>query len=324
MPDTRYPAPPFDVELAAVLTVLADQVPSTLPREALDFMRSIKHPTPPIEQLLGGRAITHEERVVPGPAGEPDITLSIFTRIDHTPGGPGIYNIHGGGMVQGDRFVGVEQVLDWVEEFDAVGVSVEYRLAPENPDPAPVSDCYAGLVYFAEHADELGFDADRILIIGGSAGGGLAAGTTLMARDKGGPKLFAQVIACGMLDDRNETISSHQIDGIGVWDRTSNDTGWFALLGDRLQTDDVSIYAAPGRATDLSGLPQTYMDAGSAEVFRDEVVAYASKIWAAGGICELHIWPGGFHGFDGMAPHAAISRTSVEMRHNWVRRVFGA
>lgn len=323
MPDTRYPAPPFDVELAAALTVLADQVPSTLPREALAFMRAIPRPTPPIEQLLGGRAIVHEERVVPGPAGEPDITLSIFTRTDHTPGGPGVYNIHGGGMVQGSRFDGIEQVLAWVDEFDAVGVSVEYRLAPENPDPAPVSDCYAGLVYIAEHSDELGFDADRILIVGGSAGGGLAAGTALMARDKGGPKLFAQMIACGMLDDRNETISSHQIDGIGVWDRTSNDTGWFALLGDRLQTDNVSIYAAPGRATDLSGLPQTYLDAGSAEVFRDEVVAYASKIWAAGGICELHIWPGGFHGFDGLAPHAAVSRASVEMRYNWVRRVFG-
>lgn len=323
MSDTIHPAPPFDVELAAVLTVLADVVPSTLPRDALSFIRDIKLPTQPIEQLLSGRAIEHEERVVPGPDGEPDITLSIFTRTGHAAGGPGVYNIHGGGMVQGDRFVGIEQVLDWVEEFDAVAASVEYRLAPEHPDPAPVSDCYAGLTYFADHAAELGFDADRLLIIGGSAGGGLAAGTTLLARDRGGPALYAQVIMCGMLDDRNETISSHQIDGIGVWDRTSNDTGWFALLGDRLQTGDVSIYAAPGRATDLSGLPQTYMDAGSAEVFRDEVVAYASKIWAAGGICELHIWPGGFHGFDGMAPHAALSRASVETRHNWVRRVLG-
>lgn len=102
MPDTRYPAPPFDVELAAVLTVLADQVPPSLPREALAFMRAIEYPTPSVEQLLDGRAIRHEERVVPGPAGEPDITLSIFARIDHTPGGPGIYNIHGGGMVQGN------------------------------------------------------------------------------------------------------------------------------------------------------------------------------------------------------------------------------
>lgn len=324
MSSTQYPQPPFDVELGAVLTVLAGQVPSTLPREALPSLRANPYPSPPIDQTLRNRNIVHEERLVPGPAGEPDITLSIFTRKDHVPGGPGIYNIHGGGMIQGDRFLGVEQILDYVEEFDAVAVSVEYRLAPEHPDPAPVSDCYAGLIYFAEHADELGFDADRILIIGGSAGGGLTADTTLMARDKGGPALFAQVIMCGMLDDRNETFSSHQIDGVGVWDRTSNDTGWYALLGERLHTDEVSIYAAPGRATDLAGLPQTYMDAGSAEVFRDEVVAYASKIWAAGGICELHIWAGGFHGFDGLAPHAAVSRASVETRHNWIRRVLGA
>ena len=100
-----------------------------------------------------------------------------------------------------------------------------------------------------------------------------------------------------MLDDRNDSVSARQIDGVGVWDRTSNDTGWTALLGDRRGTDDVSVYSAPGRALDLSGLPPAYLEAGSAEVFRDETVAFAGRIWEAGGSAELHVWAGGFHGF---------------------------
>ncbi len=224
-------------------------------------------------------------------------------------------------MVIGDRFGGVD--LEWVQRFDAVAISVEYRLAPEHPDPAPVRDCYAGLVWTAAHAGELGFDPERLIIAGGSSGGGLAAGTALMARDQGGPALAAQILLCPMLDDRNETISSHQIDGIGLWDRRSNDAGWDALLGNRRQTDQVSIYAAPARATDLSGLPPAYIDCGSAEVFRDEDVAYASAIWAAGGIAELHVWAGGFHAFDGMAPEAAVSVAAREMRTRFVARILG-
>jgi acetyl esterase/lipase len=123
-----------------------------------------------------------------------------------------------------------------------------------------------------------------------------------------------------MLDDRNETVSSHQYDGFGPWDRGSNDTGWDAYLGDRRRTADVPIYAAPARATDLSNLPPAFIDVGSAEVFRDEDVAYASQLWADGGSCELHVWPGGFHGFDLGAPGAALTRAMIETRNAWLRR----
>ncbi|CAN5536680.1 alpha/beta hydrolase [soil metagenome] len=318
-----HPAPPFDVELGAVLAAVGELLPSTLTPEMIVPMRSASV-TPPVEELLADRPIEHIERSIPGPSGAPDLIISIFRRIDHVAGGPGIYHTHGGGMIIGDRFTGVDVILEWVELMDAVAVSVEYRLAPENPDPAPVEDCYAGLVWTAEHADELGFDADRLIIAGGSAGGGLAAGVTLMARDKGGPALAGSALIYPMIDDRNQTVSSHQIIGIGVWDRGSNDTGWDAYLGDRRHTDAVSIYAAPARATDLSGLPPTYIDCGTAEVFRDEDVAYASAIWAAGGDCELHVWPGGFHGFDLMAPQAALSLLMREARTRWVRRILGA
>ena len=313
--------PPYDPELAAVLEVVNETLPSTLTTAMIEPMRSVSV-TPPIEEVLASRDVTHRELTVPGYEGA-DLTVSVFARSDHTAAGPGIYHTHGGGMIIGDRFTGIEVMLDWVEQLDAVCVSVEYRLAPEFPDPYLVEDCYAGLTWTAEHAEELGIDPTRLVIAGGSAGGGLAAGTTLLARDRSGPALAGQVLIYPMLDDRNQTVSSQQYDGVGIWDRSSNETGWTALLGERRGTDDVSIYAAPAWATDLSGLPPTFVDVGSAEVFRDECVAYASQIWADGGVAELHVWPGGFHGFDAMAPQAAVAQAMLAARTSWVARLLG-
>jgi acetyl esterase/lipase len=124
-----------------------------------------------------------------------------------------------------------------------------------------------------------------------------------------------------MLDDRNDSFSSHQMEGLGIWDRTANDTGWTALLGSSRGTADVSPYAAPARATDLSGLPPALIEVASAETFRDEDIAYASRIWAAGGVAELHVWPGGFHSFDGFAPTAQISQEAKSARLRWLRRL---
>ncbi len=276
---TAASRPPFDPELAAVLTVLREQLPPTITPDMIGPMREADV-TPPIEDILDKRLETaHRETTVPGYEGA-DLTVSIFTRRDHTAPGPGFFHTHGGGMIIGDRFTGIDVMLDWVERFDGVCVSVEYRLAPEFPDPYPVEDCYAGLVWTADHAAELGIVPARLLIAGASAGGGLAAGTTLLARDRSGPKLLGQVLIYPMIDDLNDTVSAHQIVGEGLWDRTSNETGWNALLGKRRGTDDVSIYAAPSRATDLAGLPPAFIDVGTAEVFRDEDVAYASAIWA--------------------------------------------
>ncbi|MER6925394.1 alpha/beta hydrolase fold domain-containing protein, partial [Streptomyces spiralis] len=132
---------------------------------------------------------------------------------------------------------------------------------------------------------------------------------------------LGQMLMSPMLDDRNDTPSARQMAGAGLWDRTANETAWTALLGDRRGGPDVSPYAAPARAQDLSGLPPAFLDVGSAETFRDEVVSYASRIWRAGGVAELHVWPGGFHGFDGIAPRAALSQTAQAARMDWLRRL---
>jgi acetyl esterase/lipase len=123
-----------------------------------------------------------------------------------------------------------------------------------------------------------------------------------------------------MLDDRQCTPSS-RLEGLAVWSAESNAFGWRSYLGDRYGTDDVPATAAPARATDLSGLPPAFIDVGSADSFRDEDVDDAIRIWRAGGIAELHVWPGGFHGFDGMVPTAGISTAAVAARANWLRRL---
>jgi acetyl esterase/lipase len=228
-------------------------------------------------------------------------------------------------MVMGtNRGQGATDVLEAAAELGLAVVSVEYRLAPENPHPAPVEDCYAGLLWTVEHADELGIDPGRIVVSGASAGGGLAAATALLARDRGGPVLLGQLLLCPMLDDRNDSYSARQMAGLGIWDRGFNQFGWTSLLGEAQGGPDVSPYAAPARATDLSGLPPAFIDVGSAETFRDEAVEYASRIWRAGGVAELHVWPGGFHGFVLMAPQAALSQTAKAAIGPWLRRIVGA
>ncbi|SEG82355.1 Acetyl esterase/lipase [Thermomonospora echinospora] len=318
----RMPPPPFDPELAAALEVIREHVPPSIRLETLDTMRQLRRQLGPSdEDLRRDGAFDVTERRVPGPQGAPDVSLLICRPTGATAPLPAVYYVHGGGMIMGDNRTGIEEPLDWARELGLVLVSVEYRLAPDHPHPAPVEDCYAGLVWTAGNAAELGIDPDRLIVAGTSAGGGLAAALALMVRDRGGPTPAGQVLLCPMLDDRNETPSSHQMEGLGIWDRNSNDTGWTALLGESRGGPDVSPYAAPARAEDLSGLPPTFIDVGSAETFRDEDVAYATRIWQAGGQAELHVWPGGFHGFDMLAPHAALSQDARAARLRWLRRL---
>ncbi|MCX4766900.1 alpha/beta hydrolase [Streptomyces sp. NBC_01275] len=321
---TVPPPPPFDPELAAALELIKDMISPAMTPEDIETVRQ----GPGIamsaaqDMTLDG-AFEIEDRTVPGPEGAPDISLLICRPTSPAPARPRpvVYHVHGGGMVLGNNRVGTIGALAWAKELDLVVVSVEYRLAPEHPYPAPVEDVYAGLLWTAEHAEELGADPERIVIAGASAGGGLSAALALLLRDRKGPQALGQLLMCPMLDDRNDTPSSHQMAGLGIWDRTANDTGWGALLGADRGGPDVSPYAAPARAEDLSGLPPAFLDVGSAETFRDEVVTYASRIWQAGGVAELHVWPGGFHGFEGFAPQARISRSAGAAQLDWLRRL---
>lgn len=306
----------FDPELRAALAVVGGVFPPTVTPDLIPFMRR-SYASPPRAELLAGRQVHVEDCEVPGWGATLEASI---VRPSGGVSGAGILLLHSGGMMFGDRFSGADHALDWVEQFGAVLVTVDYRLAPEHPDPVPFEDCYATLEWFASHARELGVRADRILVAGASAGGGIAAGVALAARDRGGPLLCGQLLDYPMLDDRGATPSTFAFDGVGVWDRVSNETGWRALLGDRVGGPDVSAYAAPARAEDLRGLPRAFIDVGSAEIFRDEAIDYARGLWAAGGDAELHVWPGAFHACDIFAAHTTISRAMIHAREDWLRR----
>ncbi len=315
--------PPFDSELGAVLASVRELLPPSVTAELIPAIREGDGVTALTVDLTRDGLVGLEELDVPGPEGAPDVSLLVMRPGSAVAGGPAVYFIHGGGMVAGNNQSHLEYILDTAVEIGAVVVSVEYRLAPEHPDPAPVEDCYAGLVWTHANADRLGIDPDRIMVGGVSAGGGLAAGVALLARDREGPPLVAQLLVCPMLDDRFVTPSSGELVGEGVWDSVSNTTGWTALLGERCGGDDVSVYAAPARASDLTGLPPAFVDVGSVETFRDEDVDYATRLSQAGVSTELHVWPGGFHGFELLAPTAALSMAASATRAAWVRRTLG-
>jgi acetyl esterase/lipase len=316
--------PEIDPELRPLLDLLpaANLGPDTLAQ-----VRGLAATTAEgVESLLtSGRTVDRRDLAVTAPDGT-SVPLTVLSPpgLDRSTPAPCVFWVHGGGMVLGDRFSNIDIPLEWLDELGAVVVTVDYRLAPEASGTALVEDCYAGLVWVAEHAADLGIDPARLVVAGTSAGGGLAAGVALLARDRGTPDLAAQVLVCPMLDHRNDTGSSHQFaEGPATWNQAMNAFGWRSLLGESPETE-VSQYVSPARAGDLSGLPPAYIDVGSAEVFRDEDASYASRIWAAGGHAELHVWAGGFHGFDALVPGAQVSIAARRTRADWLRRVLEA
>ena len=195
-------------------------------------------------------------------------------------------------------------------------VSVEYRLAPEHPHPAPVQDCYSALKWMAQNADELAFDLDRLAVVGGSAGGGLTIATTMMARDMGFPRICFQMPLYPMIDDRNETPSSYEIMDVGIWDREGNIEAWEWYLGGNPADD----YAAPARAENLAGLPPTFIDVGELDLFRDEDIQFAARLIQAGVPTELHVYPGAYHASEVFAPEAALSKSILARRRGLTTR----
>lgn len=230
---------------------------------------------------------------------------------------PAIYHVHGGGMILGSVASFTSAIVARARSYNLPIFSIEYRLAPENPHPVPVNDCYAGLEWLYKNASGLGVDCKRIMVLGESAGGGLAAGVTLMARDKGlSPPVAYQMLIYPMLDDRNLQ-PQPRIEPHTKWRSDDNKTGWGALLGEAAGQDcEVAghQYAAPARAQDLSGLPPTYIDVGHLDFFVKEDIEYAARLLAAGVPVELHVYPGLPHDFEAIGSGARIVKSALENR----------
>jgi acetyl esterase/lipase len=269
---------------------------------ALRVLRSL--PAPPIAVPTG---VEVESRTIPTDDGHP-LRVVLYERRDRSKPTGALVWIHGGGMVIGTPEQGNAMCGRWADELGILVVSVDYRLAPEEPFPAGLDDCYTALRWLHANADELGVDPARVAVGGDSAGGGLAAGLSQLARDRGGPAICFQLLVYPMLDDRTVLRTDHDGRGTFIWTPGSNRFGWTAYLGRPPTEDDARPYAAPARGEDLAGLPPAWIGVGDLDLFHDEDVEYAARLEAAGVPCDLYLEPGMYHGADAIRPGAPTSR----------------
>ncbi len=230
---------------------------------------------------------------------------------------PAVVYFHGGGRIAGklDHYDGVIQ--HYVGETGTPMLLVDYRLAPEHPGSTAQEDGLVAIKWLMANADELRVDENRIGVMGDSGGGGVAAGTAILAREHD-VHIAQQILVYPMLDDRN-TSPDPQLEGLVTWSHDTNWTGWNAVLGDTIGTDDVSPVAAPGRLENFDGLPSAYIEVGDLDIFRDESIAFAQGLFRAGIKCELHVNAGIMHGHDMLSFDMDVTQRSLAARCRAIR-----
>lgn len=304
----------FDPELAPWISMLPSfdfTDIATLRNADESMMEHLPRYDPPVP-------LTIRDMVVPG---EPDVPVRVYAPADQEGPLPGLLYIHGGGFILGNITMFDGDAKRIAAEVGAVVVSVEYRLAPENPFPAGLDDCYAALIWTAKSAVELGIDPARLAVGGDSAGGGLSAAVALLARDRGGPELCLQYLGIPELDDRLDTPSMRAYHDTPLWHRPAAEFSWDSYLGGPgvRGTEGVSPYAAPARMADLSGLPPTFVNVCQFDPLRDEGIAYAQRLAQANVPTELVLYPGTFHG-SGMIAQAAVNTRIINDQLAALRR----
>ncbi|MDL9949041.1 alpha/beta hydrolase [Gordonia sp. ABSL11-1] len=299
--------PTLDPEFASAVAALPGGVSFTDVQAARASFERLIAPT---LAELAYDGVSVSRLTVPGLDGAPDVEIRFFTPADRETTVPLLVWIHGGGFVIGRAEHDDPLAVDLVRRLGIGVASVEYRRAPEHPFPAALDDCYAVLIHVHTHAHDFGIDADRIAVGGQSAGGGLAAGLALRARDDGAVPIVFQLLDIPELDDRLGTPSMTRFVDTPIWHRPNAALSWRYYLGDAYtgpQDSDVPSYAAPARATDLSGLPPAYVATMELDPLRDEGIEYALAMLRAGVSVELHSYPGTFHG-SGLFRTAAVSK----------------
>lgn len=246
-----------------------------------------------------------ERREVPATGADPAVPVYVYAPPSPAPGlRPAVLWIHGGGLVVGHPIAYHDICRRLARQLDAVVVSVDYRLAPADPFPAGLEDCYRALRWVHDTAVDLGVDPARVAVAGDSAGGGLTAAVSQVALDRGGPPIAFQAMKYPMLDDRSVLRADHDGRGSFVWTPASNAYAWGAYLGHPVTEDEDRPYAAAARRADLTGLPPAWIGVGDLDLFHDEDVAYAERLRAAGVPCDLLVVPGMYHGAEGLVAKA--------------------
>ncbi|MBT2186446.1 alpha/beta hydrolase [Sphingobium nicotianae] len=307
------------------LTAMLDVFPGiTLSTETIVAMRAQMGTMAMPRDTYARPHVTIEDRTVPGPDGAPDVPVTLYRPTDATGKVPVLLYLHGGGYVMGTAESSGAGAVRTADEVKCLVVSVDYRLAPETKAPGAAEDAHAVLAWLNKEAAALGIDTDRIAIGGDSAGGGLAAATALLARDKGLYKLCFQLLVYPMLDDRTAA-NGAQNPHVGdfIWQHDHNVFAWTAYLGAAPGGDDVSPYAAAARAKDLAGLPPAYISVGALDLFLEEDMAYAARLAAAGVPTELHVYPGAYHAFEFNAESDVSIRAEADKRRA-LKRAFAA
>lgn len=310
----------LDPQLAAVA--------AAIPRVDLSDLASARE----AEQLMIGHLPEYESRIplsikdvtVPGRHGTVDVPVRIYAPAERSAPLPGLLYLHGGAYVLGGLWTGDSAARGLVERAGVIVVAVDYRLAPEHPYPAGLDDSYAALTWAAEKGAEYGIDRERLGVLGESAGGGLAAALSLLARDRRGPSLIAQFLDAPTIDDRLDTPSMTALPDTPTWQAVNSPHSWRYYLEGTAEPGgaDVPTYAAPARAavTDLAGLPPAFVTAYQIDPTRDEGLDYARLLVRAGVPTEIHHYSHAFHGAH-VIPGTAIGTRMIDDRVEAIRRM---
>lgn len=310
-----------DPELAAMLDVFPGIV---LSHDTIVAMREQMGSMALPREAYVRPSVTIEQRNVPGHDGAPDVPVILYRPANAKGKLPVLLHLHGGGYVMGQAESSGAGNVRTADDVGCLVVSVDYRLAPETIAPGAAEDAHAVLAWLNKEAATLDIDTDRIAVGGDSAGGGLAAATALLARDKGLYKLCFQLLVYPMLDDRTaaEGAGNPHV-GDFIWQHDHNVFAWTAYLGAKPGSAGVSPYAAPARAENLAGLPPTYISVGALDLFLEEDMAYAARLAAAGVPMELHVYPGAYHAFEFNAESDVSIRAEADKRRA-LKRAFSA
>ncbi len=238
------------------------------------------------------------------------IQLYVYKPTNATEPLPALYWTHGGGLVVGTAQLDEVMTKTFAKNLNCVVVSVEYRLAPDFPFPTPLEDVYLGLKWISENGKDLGINTEKIAIGGASAGGGLTAALAQITRDRKelvSPIIY-QLLMYPMLDYKNTMPLVEGEEDTYIWCKANNIFGWTSYLGHSPQEGNAPKYASALHTENLEGLPPAMILVGGIDLFVEEDIEYAKRLNNAGVSTELHVYPGGFHGFEGVAPNIPISQ----------------